>query len=145
MVFSTPWSRPVVPGLVCPKPEDTHVQQHFKDECDIHTILRRIEAGADPALLTVRKGFYADLTELPCDSLMDAYDSIAVAEDAFMSLPAEVRLKFDQDPVKFMEYVDKNGPDSVAVLFGEAVPTEPERGNATTNNDDAKPSGGETA
>lgn len=146
MKFSTPWSRPDVPGLVCPSPEETEVQQHFKDECDIHTILRRIEAGGDPAVLQARKGFYADLTELPVDSLAEAYDAVAFGDEAFMSLSSEVRSRFGNDPFAFAEFLDSATPDQVAEVFGQkAAPTEPERNNATTTNDDAKSSDGETA
>lgn len=146
MTFATPWSRPDVPGLVCPPPEQTHVQQHFKDECDIHNILRRIENGGDPAVLQARKGFYADLTEIPVDSLSDAYDAVETAEAAFDALPSDVRSRFNNDPYEFVQFCDNASPAEVAALFGEkAVPTEPERQNATTNNDDANQSGGETA
>lgn len=147
MIFATAWeNRPEVPGLTCPPPEKTPVQQHFKDECDIHHILRRIEQGGDPAVLEARKGLYADLTGLPVDSLADAYDAVATAEDAFDSLPAALRERFDNDPVTFIEYIDANGVDSVAEFFGEkAVPTEPKPNGATTINDDASKGEGETA
>lgn len=146
MRYKNPLDPPASVGLVCPPPEKTQVQQHFKDECDIHVILRRIEGGGDPAVLQARKGFYADLTEIPVDNLADAYDAVAAAEDAFMSLSSDVRSKFDNDPYLFAEYIVKNGVESVAPLFGDkAVPTEPEPKNATTINDDANRGEGETA
>lgn len=147
MKFCDPFvNRPVCDGIVCPPPEKTQVQQHFKDECDIHIILKRIEHGGDPSVLQARKGFYVDLTELPVDNLRDAYDAVGAAEEAFMALPSDVRSKFDNDPYLFAEHIVKNGVESVAPLFGEkAAPTEPEPKNATTINDDANQGDGETA
>ena len=147
MDFVTPWkNRPDFAGIVCPPPEETHVKQCFRDECDIHTILRRVENGGDPSVLQARKGFYADLSGLPVHDLVEAYGAVSVAEEAFFALPADIRSKFNNDPYEFAEYVTKHGADSVAPLFGEkAVPTEPERKNATTASDDAKKSEGETA
>lgn len=117
------------PGITCPPPEETQVQQHFKEECDINTILRRIEGGADPSILMQRKGCYMDLTDLDVESLRDSFDAVSVAEEVFMTLSADVRKKFDDDPAVFMEYLDDRGLDSeeVKALFGVKAPMGTER------------------
>lgn len=118
MFFATAWNRPTVPGITCPPPEETEVQQHFKDECDIHNILKRIERGGDPSVLHARRGVYADLTEFEASSFAEASEIINRAYDAFDLLPSAVRQRFANDPEAFVEYIDEHGLDSVAELFG---------------------------
>lgn len=146
MMFCDPFvNKPVCPGLVCPPPEKTHVQQHFKDECDIHVILRRIECGGDPSVLQARKGFYADLVDLPIDSLQDAFDAVDTAEAAFASLPSDVRSKFNNDSYEFISYIQENGIESVSALFGDSTAKAAAKADdATTRNDDATKAAGAT-
>lgn len=77
-------------------------RQEFKEECDINEIMARYETtgilpptGAEP--------FYYDFTTLPTD-LRGAMDVMREGGEAFMSLPAEVRRLFDNDPAWFVDY-----------------------------------------
>lgn len=73
----------------------TVVQQHFQDEVDVNTIVRRFGLTREmPA--GVAGGVYGDFTDI------SDYDSalarIRRADEGFMTLPPEVRERFGNDP-----------------------------------------------
>lgn len=78
-------------------------RQEFKDECDINVLLKKYrDHGVVPAM-RVGEPRYLDCTEVPPD-LMTAMNIFIEAEQAFMSLPAEVRKQMDNDPAKFIAF-----------------------------------------
>lgn len=122
-------SKPPRPSLVCPLPEETDVQQHFKNECDINEIIRRsLRSGRLPD--PEKQAYFGDFTER---SLAAAYAKIADAEDRFASLPAKLRERFEQDPVKLVAFVHDERNRDEAIELGlipkpDPVPaTEPEK------------------
>lgn len=90
--------------IKCRKPEETHVQQHFKNDCDMQTILRKIQMG-DLALLDASKGRFMDLFDAPED-LSEAYRRVAQIDELFGSLPSKLRERFSHDPAEFAEWLD---------------------------------------
>lgn len=92
------------PSVVFPKPEDTKVQQHFKDECDIHVKLARINMG-DISLLQERKSFFADLSNIPFD-LSDAMHKVRETANIFTLLPSTVRRQFKDRPDLFANWCE---------------------------------------
>ena len=70
--------------------------------------MRKIPYSALPE----HQGIFQDLTEI--SDLHGAYEAIQLAETAMMALPAELRAKFDNDPKKFVEYMqdEKNIEES---------------------------------
>lgn len=82
--------------------EPSMAKQEFKDECDINVLMARYEKDGLPPGLTTATPSYIDCTEIP--SLREAMDIFINAEAAFMSLSANVRKEFDNDPLKFVEY-----------------------------------------
>lgn len=80
--------------VVVPPAKSTKVQQHFRDEVDINTIVRRFGvAGQLPAFSP--EGVYGDFTDI--EDYDGAVERIDRADRAFMSLPAEVRERFHND------------------------------------------------
>lgn len=78
------------------------VQQGFAEEVDINNIIRRFGlTGQLP--LGPQAGFYADLSEV--FDYESAVARVQKADDAFMTLPPELRERFDNDPGKLVEYV----------------------------------------
>lgn len=63
-----------------------------KDSVDINLIMARVKNG-ETDLLERAKGFYADVTELPCN-LQDAMNLGLQGERFFDSLPPEIRENF---------------------------------------------------
>jgi len=92
-------------GLHC---EDASLaQQHFKDECDINNILRQFNiTGLLPeAPLSPR---YGDFTGI--GDYHTALNQVIAAEDEFMSLPAQIRARFENDPSQLIEFL--NNPEN---------------------------------
>lgn len=86
-------------GLLCP--EVSLTVQASREEADINVILDRFGiTGQMPVGLRAP-------TFLDFDGVFDfrsAVEAIGMAEDAFMSMPARVRARFDNDPQKFVEF-----------------------------------------
>lgn len=96
--------------IKCRKPEETLVQQHFKNDCDIQTILRKVQMG-DLALLDASKGRFMDLFDAPED-LSEAYRRVAQIDELFGSLPSKLRERFSHDPAEFAEWLDTHHAES---------------------------------
>lgn len=93
-------------GLSCPEP--TLAQQSFKDDADINVILERFNVtGELPS--SPREPQYGDFLDSPVD-YKQAMDVVMSAQSAFNALPARLRARFDNDAVKFVDFVsdDKN-------------------------------------
>lgn len=76
-------------------------------EVDINRIVARMEKGK-PVPVFNGQAFFGDVSEF--DGLQDALMKVQQADDLFMSYPAFLRERFDNDPVKFVEFLsdDKN-------------------------------------
>lgn len=104
-------------GLHC---EDaTLTQQHFKDECDINNILRQFNiTGLLPeAPLSPR---YGDFTGI--GDYHSALNQVIAAEDEFMALPAQIRSRFDNDPAKLIDFLEKSENKDEAIKLGLVNP-----------------------
>lgn len=80
----------------------------MQDECDINTILRKYEKTGLLTHVSKYKGSYEDLPE-EFDYQM-AQEVMIQAEEAFGSLTGKIRSKFENDPRKFLEFVQN--PDN---------------------------------
>lgn len=77
------------------------VQQQFKSEMDINTILRRFHVtGAAP--LGVAEPMYGDFTGI--EDWESAVEKVEKARADFMALPPEVRERFGNNPGGLIEY-----------------------------------------
>jgi phage internal scaffolding protein len=96
-------------GLACEEP--SLAQQHFKDECDINTILERFNiTGMLPqSPLSPRYGDFSGISDYHT-----AINRVIAAQDEFDGLPAQIRAKFDNDPAKLIEFLDNeaNRPEA---------------------------------
>lgn len=109
-------------ALVCP--EESLTSQEFAEEADINTIIDRFGIGENP--VEARKWVTnVDIAEAP-DNYMDVMNQLNEARDQFMSLPAKVRSRFENDPGQFVNFV--SDPENVdeMVRLGLAVAREPE-------------------
>lgn len=96
--------------LACPLP--TMTKQSFREECDINNIMARYKASGIIDHQNAHQGRYEDLP-----SELDYHaDLLAVmsAQDAFASLPAAMRARFENDPAKFVGFVQN--PDNQAEI-----------------------------
>lgn len=104
--FKTPYNHDTMAesnrtALTCP--EESKTQQHLADEADINTIVGRfLKTGIMPPVRTPPT--YADFEDVT--DFQEAMDAINRAKESFMALPAAVRATFQNDPGKFVDYVD---------------------------------------
>jgi len=82
-------------------PEKTRTQQHQKEEADINTIVKRFGlTGQLPE--NVRMPRYGDFTEVT--DYQTALNAVIAANNAFLSMPAHVRRRFNNDPAAFVDF-----------------------------------------
>lgn len=90
-------------GLACEEP--TLAQQHYKDECDINTILERFNVtGMLPqAPISPRYGDFSGIGDYHT-----ALNRVNAAKAEFEALPAQIRARFENDPAKLIEFLDND-------------------------------------
>lgn len=105
------------------------VQQQFKDEVDINTMVKRFgltDFSTLPGVLDPR--YYGDFSDAPT-SFRDALDRVRTAQQRFEQLPAEIKNRFDNDPAKLLDFVQnpENGEEAVrmGLLAKQATPEPP--------------------
>jgi len=98
-------------------------QQSGADECDINKIVERAKRGAQ-LTVTDRTPQYGDFTQLPTD-LRDCLNIVRKADEAFMSLDAHVRRRFDNDPSKMMDFLNDPANRDEAIELGLVAPPPP--------------------
>lgn len=90
-------------GLHC---EDASLaQQHYKEECDINTILQKFNiTGLLPEhTLSPR---YGDFTGI--GDYHTAMNRVLAVQDEFEALPAQIRARFDNDPAQLIEFLENS-------------------------------------
>jgi len=84
-------------------------RQEFKDDCDLAKIIERFSSNPEglEALLNAQNYVQSRFDDV--SGFVDyrtAIEQVQRAEEAFLKLPALVRTKFDNDPAKFLDFVD---------------------------------------
>jgi len=113
--------------------EPSKTQQQFKDECDVNNIVKKYETTGEWLHLTRRQGVYADVSEIK--DYHQSLDKVQRANDAFMALPAEMRLRFQNDPGRLLEFLadPKNHSEGVKLgLYEKPAPSEQSNDDKTT-------------
>ncbi len=113
---------------------ESMAKQSFKAECDINTILKKYDKNGIITHLNKYNGQYGDVTEAV--DYQTALNTVMAAEEAFMSLPAEIRTRFKNDPHEFLQFANEptNGEEMVKMgLAHERRPApEPDEPDADT-------------
>lgn len=107
-------------GLTVPDDEENRMtKQEFAEEVDINTILRRFNiTGQLPE--NVRMPTYGDFTDIT--DFHSAANAIAEAREAFERMPADVRLRFNNDPADFVAFCDNEQNRAEAERLGLVDP-----------------------
>lgn len=93
-------------GLKCEDP--SLAQQHSAEECDINYIVERFGVTGQLPENNRPMPTYGDFTGV--SDYRQALDAVTQAQDAFMSLPANVRERFDNDPALFVDFCSSTDP-----------------------------------
>jgi len=106
-------------GLRC---EDaTRTQQHFKDETDINNILRQFNITGLLPQKTISPR-YGDFTGI--SDYHGALNQVIAAENEFMTLPAYLRARFDNNPQELIEFLNNPENKDEAIKLGLVNKTE---------------------
>lgn len=76
----------------------------FADSCDINVLVSRAVNG-EPEVLNRRQGMYGDFTQFP-KTYAEVLQRVINANSLFDSLPADIRVRFDNDVYKFISEMD---------------------------------------
>lgn len=91
-------------------------QQNTKEECDINIIVEKAKRGADISHLANKVPQYGDFRNLP--DLRSALLIVKDAEAKFMSLDAQIRKRFDNDPAKLLDFLGDASNREEAIKLG---------------------------
>lgn len=98
-------------------PEERMTQQQFKDECDINTIVRRFGlTGVVPQNFAMpQSGDFTGVTDFHT-----AMNVVRASQEAFMTLPGEVRARFANSPQRLMDFLHDPQNRDEAIRLGLA-------------------------
>jgi len=100
-------------GLACQEP--TRTQQHFRDECDINTILKNFSVtGVLPSQpLSPRYGDFSNIGDYHA-----CLNAVRAAEGEFNALPATLRERFGYDPANLIAFMADERNRDEAIKLG---------------------------
>lgn len=107
--------------------------QMFKDECDIHLLLKRYAAG-ETDVLTKVQGFYADISQFPT-TYAEMFNVMKRSREFFDTLPVDVKSKFGNSYETFL--ASSQSPDFLSAFVASTVAASPVK---DTPKDDANES-----
>lgn len=101
---------------------ESRTKQSFKEECDINNILKRYQRDGLLSHVNKYQGVYSDLGTV--EEYHSSMNQVIAAQAAFDSLPSSIRLRFANDPAKFLAFVDdpRNGKELVEMGLATARP-----------------------
>jgi len=102
--------------------DESLTKQAFKEDCDINHIFKKWKKDGILTHVNRYQGRYEDVSSY--QSYEDSLNTIMRAEEAFGSLPADVRKRFDNDPGVFLEFVGNpsNVDEMVKLGLAKAKP-----------------------
>lgn len=108
---------PVEDGIRCGKGV---TKQSFADECDINKILAKYQESGSITHLTAKPATFGNFIGIP--DFRASLDIVLSAQAAFMTLPAGIRSRFDNDPAKLLDFVSDDQNRKEAVELGLLEP-----------------------
>jgi len=98
-------------------------KQDAKAECDINNIMKQFSPAAQRQILAMgaQAGTYDDLPDQV--DFQESMNLVAAATEAFESLPSRVRERFQNNPGRFLEFINDPKSQAEAIELGLAVDT----------------------
>lgn len=119
------WERERVP-CYCGGESRTH--QEMAESADINNIMKQYERNGLLAHVNQYQGQYGDFTHAPGD-FHEAMNQTVAAREMFMTLPAKIRDRFNQDPGEFLDFTQDPANEAemreLGLLPAEQRPAEP--------------------
>lgn len=88
-------------------------EQHHKSSCDINNIMGKFSPDVLALHASQYKGQYGDFADLP--DYHTAMNAVRRIDEMFLDVPADIRSKFQNDPAKFLNFV--NDPVNVDAMY----------------------------
>lgn len=126
-------------GVMTVNEEPSRTQQQYAEECDINNIMRKYSTTGEFTHLTSKQGRYADFSEIK--DYRSMLHTVMEAESAFMALPADVRLRFKNDPHELLSFIQDTKNYDEALKLGLVNPRTPPEAAPIKNdesNDESK-------
>ena len=117
--FQTAYSDVVRPVTINKKPSMT--KQHLKDEADVNKIIKRYGLAQIQQNAAMVELQYGEITSM---SLQEAIDMVEKANEAFLTVPSEIRAKFNNDAGAWIDYATNPANLDELVKLGLASPKE---------------------
>lgn len=93
------------------------VKAAFAGECDINVIMRRaIKSGVMPVDVLDREPVFGDFSDI--GDFHAVQNRLIACQESFLTLPADVRERFDNDPAKLLAFVSDVANKDEAVKLG---------------------------
>jgi phage internal scaffolding protein len=106
-------------------------QQHFKDECEVINIIKKHDRNGIIEHVQRGQARYGDFSEVA--DYREALDLVRDAQAEFMTIPSDIRKKFDNDPGKFYQFVsDPDNKDELIKMGFVQTPEVVSPSSATT-------------
>lgn len=117
---------------------ESRTKQSMAAATDINRMVERYQRSGVIPPVSIETPLYGDFSDVP--TYLDALNAVREAEANFMRLPAKIRARVENDPVRFMEFVtDPENADELVELglatrdevdsvHGTAVPSPPSGG-----------------
>ena len=96
--------------------QDSRTQQQFKDVTDVNLIIAKYRKGEEITHVNRKAGVYADVSQI--SDFQQALDKVLEAQHAFSTINAETRLRFQNDPAKFIEFLRDPNNEEEAIKMG---------------------------
>lgn len=126
--------------------EPSMAQQQFAEECDINHIMLKYNTTKQFTHLTSKQGVYGDFSQIT--DYREMLETVRYADEAFNTLPAEVRARFRNDPGQLLDFIQDEKNYDEGVKLGllnprENAPTTPTKNDQTKNDGEtgSKPRG----
>ena len=93
-------------------PKQGKTEQSHAKACDIHNIIKRFDKTGIVDHVNQHQGQYVDVASAP--DYQEAMNIVCQAQQMFETLPARIRDDFQNDPERFLAFIDD--PDSADKL-----------------------------
>jgi len=94
---------------------DARVEQCHRDECDINKIIAKYDRTGVLNHVNDFEARYEDLTGLDYQTMLN---TVANANSMFEGLPSEIRNQFDNEPQKFISFMDDENNNNAMYEMG---------------------------
>jgi phage internal scaffolding protein len=117
MKFFTAYDRPLDAGIDC-SDMPSMTKQSFADECNINNIMAKFAKTGLLDFVNQNEPHYGEIS--PVD-FQQAMNTVIAAQEMFDGLPGDLRQRFDDDPAKFLAFVEDPAKIDESIALGIRV------------------------